>query len=81
MQLPCCNCWYGSPYDSAMRKRFSPGWTMYVFTQVAGGLHGSITTVGTNGTYNTEPACSSTDVRQLPFFSASSDVLYLWARE
>ncbi len=62
-----------------MRKRLSPGWTIYLFTQPAGGPHGMTVTVGTGGTNKIEPVAGMVLFKQLLAFKTSVVVLYLSA--
>lgn len=58
-----------------MRYKLSPAWTTCVFTQPAGGPQGMIVTVSTGGTYTTEPAARSKEVKQLAALRFSALVL------
>lgn len=48
-----------------MRYKLSPGWTIWVFTQPAGGPHGTTVAVAAmGGTYSKVPTVKSMEVRQ-----------------
>lgn len=81
MQLADCKRGTVVLYSREIRKRLSPAFTVYALIQLDGGPQGMTVTVGTGGTYRSDPAVTGLFPKQLPMLKLSAVVLYRSAME
>lgn len=75
IQLADCNCGAVVLYKSEMRYKFSPALTTCVLIHEDGGPQEMTVTVGTGGTYKTDPGVMVGLLKQLPTLKMAAVVL------